>query len=300
MIVFYLIERVKDIDATVLITGESGTGKEMVGRAIHSTGNRNKGPFIAINCGAIPETLIESELFGHSKGSFTGAVQDHQGKFEQARNGTIFLDEIGVMPLLLQIKLLRVLQEKKIEKVGSTKSIDLNVRVIAATNEELEQKIRDNKFRIDLYHRINVFNIPMPPLRERKGDIALLSKHFIDKYARHYRKKIPELSADALEKLEEYSFPGNVRELENIIDKTLILCDGDRITVDNLMLTNRHTYHEKQQGEKSLPELELDMIKSVLKSKGGSIKNAAEKLGLSYKTLQYRIKKYNLHKNDFK
>jgi len=298
--IYQLIERIRDIDATLLISGASGTGKEMVARAIHFSGSRKNGPFIALNCGAIPATLIESELFGHEKGSFTGAHRTYLGKFEQAQKGTIFLDEIGTMRPDLQIRLLRVLQEKKVERVGSNSSIDLDVRVIAATNEDLNAKVRDAEFRADLYHRLNVFHIPMPPLSERREDIPLLSKHFIKKICQQYRKHEPSLSPAALKILENYPYPGNVRELENIIEKTIILCDDPEINPNHLMMPSLSDLNSDDPDGKTLPAMEEQMIVQALKNARGSLKTAAESLGISYKTLQYRVKKFGINKWDFR
>ncbi len=298
--VYHLIERIRDIDATVLITGESGTGKELVARAIHFSGKRRSGPFVPINCGAIPENLIESELFGHEKGSFTGAHKTYIGKFEQAQNGTIFLDEIGTMRPDLQIRLLRVLQDKKIQRVGSNASVDLDVRVIAATNEDLQGKAEQQQFRIDLYHRLNVFSIHISPLRKRIADIPLLAKHFIHKYAEQYRKTEPALSADAVAMLESYAFPGNVRELENIIEKTIILCDRDVISEQELVMPEKSGADNPGKSFSSIPETEIELIRNALHQSKGSIKQAAGILGISYKTLQYRLKKHGIDKNRYK
>jgi len=300
--IYKMIERVAQVDATVLITGESGTGKELVAKAIHYNGKRKDGPFVALNCGAIPETLIESELFGHEKGAFTGATRSHSGKFEQAQGGTIFLDEIGTMRADLQIRLLRVLQERKVQPLGSINSVDLDVRVIAATNESLEQKIIDGKFRQDLFHRLNVFTIDLPALRERKEDIPLLVKHFIEKNATKYEKKVPAITAEALSKLENCSFNGNVRELENIIEKTMILTDNNPINAEDLMLSNDNgqDHNRAIPVKASLTDVEYKLIHDALDSCAGSIKEASAKLGISYKTLQYRMKKFRLDKNDFR
>ncbi|KAA3614089.1 MAG: sigma-54-dependent Fis family transcriptional regulator [Calditrichaeota bacterium] len=301
--IFSMIERVAKVDATVLITGKSGTGKELVARAVHYNGNRKEGPFVALNCGAIPETLIESELFGHEKGAFTGAAKTYMGKFEQAQGGTIFLDEIGTMRLDLQIRLLRVLQEKKVQKLGSNQSIDLDVRVIAASNENLEELINEKKFRSDLYHRLNVFSIALPSLKDRFQDIPLLVRHFLEKYADQYKKEIPALSPDALNKLEKYPFPGNVRELENIIEKTIILTDHNPILADDLMLPSTKPQNNNVKeidSNGSLTDIEYKLISDALIESNGSIKKASEALGISYKTLQYRMKKFNMHKNDFR
>ncbi len=300
--VFKLIEKIKNVDATVIITGESGTGKELVAKAIHYGGRRKKGPFIVVNCGAIPENLIESELFGYEKGAFTGATRTYAGKFEQAQGGTIFLDEIGVMPLSLQVRLLRVLQEKKISKIGSNQSTDVDVRVVAATNENLQKKIQENQFRIDLYHRLNIFSIHLPALRDRKEDIPLLAKHFLEKYANRYGQKKLSLSPGALKKLEEYAFPGNVRELENILEKTVILTEQNIIEPQSLMFDDTLIVGQTSDDRSptTLPQIEYDHIIKALKDSGGSIKEAARNLGLSYKTLQYRMKKHGLDKKDFK
>ena len=300
--IYKLIERIKDVDATVLISGDSGTGKELVARAIHFSGRRNKGPFVAINCGAIPESLIESELFGHEKGSFTGADKSYTGKFEQAQGGTVFLDEIGTMRADLQIKLLRVLQEKKVERVGSNASTELDVRVLAATNEDLESKVRQGSFRTDLYHRLNVFHIKVPKLVDRKEDILLLSNHFINKYTDQYNKSQIALTQAALKALENYLFPGNVRELENIIEKAIILSDGPQIDSQDLMIPEASIsiHYDAKDGSKSLPELEEKLIYDALKENFGSLNRTAQKLGITYKTLQYRLKKYGIDKNQFK
>ena len=295
--IYHLIDRIKDIDSTVLISGESGTGKELVARAIHYSGKRKEGPFVALNCGAIPETLIESELFGHEKGAFTGAHRDYTGRFEQARGGTIFLDEIGTMRPDLQIRLLRVLQEKRVSPVGSQRVIDLDVRVIAASNEDLQEKVQNGAFRPDLYHRLNVFHIQLPPLRERKEDIPLLVRHFTEKYAGQYQKPLPRFDKEAIQKLEEYDYPGNVRELEHIIEKTIILTEGNRIHNRDLMIPERA---DAPVSSASLIEMEKRMIVDTLRETGGSIKEAAKKLAITYKTLQYRIKKYGIDIKRFK
>jgi DNA-binding NtrC family response regulator len=300
--IFRLIERIKDIDATILITGESGTGKEVFAKAVHYNGIRRSGPFIAVNCGAIPENLIESELFGYQKGAFTGATRNYAGKFEQAQKGTIFLDEIGAMPHHLQVRLLRVLQEKQISKLGSETSIDLDMRIIAATNENLQKKIENGQFRVDLFHRLDIFSIHIPPLRERPEDIPLLVKHFIEKFSKIYNKNVFTLSSDALKKLENYRFPGNIRELENIIEKTFILNDKDIIGAEHLLLGNSKDNEQTDQefSQANLSQMEQDLIRHALKANMGSIKKSSEALGISYKTLQYRIKKYGLNKNNFK
>jgi DNA-binding NtrC family response regulator len=298
--IYRMIEKISSIDATVLITGESGTGKELVARAIHHNGSRKEGPFVALNCSAIPESLIESELFGHEKGAFTGASHSHSGKFEQAQNGTIFLDEIGTMRQDLQIKLLRILQEKTVTAVGSQKSIALNVRVIAATNEDLDVLVQENRFRTDLYHRLNVFHIHLPPLRERVEDIILLTRHFMAKFTRQYNKKQLQIKAEALRKLEGYPYPGNVRELGNIIEKTMILIDRDKIGPEDIILPEQKQKRSVPAEGNTIPQTEKQMILDALRSNRGSIKGAAEALGISYKTLQYRLKKHGIDRNHFK
>ena len=227
--IFSLINRVSELKVNVLVTGESGTGKELVARAVHYSGSRKDGPFIPVNCGAIPETLIESEFFGHAKGAFTGATRDKKGLFEEASGGTIFLDEIGDLPIHLQVKLLRVLEEKKVRPLGKTESVSIDVRVISATNKNLEQEITDNKFREDLFYRLNVIKVAIPPLRERKDDIPMLALHFLHKFAAEMDKEITSISNEALEELERYHYPGNIRELENIIARCVALETNDVI-----------------------------------------------------------------------
>ncbi|GAB4341184.1 MAG: sigma-54 dependent transcriptional regulator [Calditrichia bacterium] len=297
---FEMIEKIKNVDATVLITGESGTGKELVARAIHYSGGRKEGPFVAVNCGAIPENLMESELFGHCKGAFTHALRDYPGRFEQAQNGTLFLDEIGVMPPALQVKLLRVLQERVVQRVGGSKNIPLDIRIIAATNESLPELVEQGRFRLDLYHRLNVLHLHLPPLRERKEDIPRLIHHFLQKFNNRYQKNIRGISPEALHMLENYTFPGNVRELENIMEKSVLLCEADFLEPPHLMLPRQDLGEMDAEIPAELPRLEYAMIVKALKQSSGSIKKAAENLGISYKTLQYRMKKLGLRKEDFR
>ena len=227
--VFSRMEKILHTDSTVLILGESGTGKELVARAIHFNGSRKDQPFIAINCGAIPAELLESELFGHMRGSFTGAVADKPGKFELAHRGTIFLDEIGTMPLHLQMKLLRVLQDHEVERIGSVRKTKLDVRVISATNLDLEERVRNEAFREDLFYRLNVIPIQLPPLRDRKGDIPLLARHFLKKICNDMNHPMCELTVEALKAMENYNWPGNVREMENVIERVVALTDSEVI-----------------------------------------------------------------------
>ena len=296
--ILHLVDRIKDIDATVLISGPSGTGKEVLARTIHFSGARREGPFVALNCGAIPEHLIESALFGHKKGAFTGADQDQTGKFEQARGGTLFLDEIGTMRPDLQVRLLRVLQEKEFEPIGGQNHLKLDARIIAATNEDLKKLISTGRFREDLYHRINVFDIRLPALRERPADIPLFVRFFTEKFCVQYNKGIPEFTPEAMRLLEEYDWPGNVRELQHVIEKTLIMNDGTIIDACHISLKPVTPSHPS--GTRSLPAMERAMIVRALEKNKGSIRKSAMELGLSYKTLQYRIKKYNIQPSSYK
>ncbi len=233
-----LAAKVAPTDATVLLLGESGTGKEMLARFIHNTSARSRGNFIAINCAAIPQNLLESELFGYEKGAFSGATRMHKGKFEQAHGGTLLLDEITEMPLELQAKILRVLQEKKIDRLGGTEPVDVDVRIICTTNRNIEEQVKEGSFREDLYYRINVFPIRIPPLRERKEEIEPLARFFLKKYASSFGKRITDISQEAIEILQNYRWPGNVRELENVIERAVVLCESDTITPDDIFLHN--------------------------------------------------------------
>ena len=309
--IFNLINKVADSDASVLIHGESGTGKELIAKAIHVNSNRRDKPFVAINCSAIPENLIESELFGHKKGSFTGAVADNIGLFRQAHNGVIFLDEIGDLPLALQAKLLRVLQDKTVRAVGDTKDTAIDVRVIAATHRDLKQETESKRFREDLYYRLNVVKITAPPLRERREDIALLVRHFLEKYSDQV-EALPTISPDALALLNSYSFPGNIRELENIIERAIVL-GGQAILPEHLpdevkslrswdISSNRESYMNDTTNFMQLPiDLESELAKfeklcldKALEESNGVKKKAAALLGLNFRSLRYRLKKYGL------
>lgn len=298
-----LVGRVAPSQATVLILGESGTGKELIARAIHYASPRAEKPFIKVNCAALPENLLESELFGHEKGAFTGAVARRIGRFEQANQGSIFLDEIGDLSPSLQMKLLRVLQEKEFERVGSNQTIKSDVRVIAATNRNLEEAIRKGTFREDLYYRLNVVTISLPPLRERKEDIPLLIEHFLKKYNAENKKEVIGLSKEARNLLMQYDYPGNVRELENIIERAVVLCPGNIITVKDLPLSIQEfkmgEFMEKAQRSRNLPglveEIEKQMIVNALKNNDGVQTKAAAELGISERVLRYKMKKYGLN-----
>jgi transcriptional regulator with GAF, ATPase, and Fis domain len=291
------IGQVTNTDTTVLITGETGTGKELVARAIHA-GSDRKRPLVKVNCAALPVGLIESELFGHEKGAFTGAVSRKTGRFELADGGTIFLDEIGDLPLELQSKLLRVLQEGEIERVGGEHTIQVDVRVIAATNRILAQSISDGEFREDLFYRLNVFPITSPPLRNRKKDIAMLAHHFLRKYGKKIGKRIDTIDAPTLARLQAYNWPGNIRELENIIERALILSEGNTLQLDEAFDLNI-TPNERS-GGRTIREVELEMMQSALEDCQWVIEGhggAAKRLGVAPSTLRERIKKYGLQRS---
>jgi two-component system NtrC family response regulator len=297
--VITLAGRVAPSDATVLVTGESGTGKELLARGIHYSSGRSEGPFVAVNCAAIPENLIESELFGHVKGSFTGAVRDKEGKFEQAEGGTLFLDEIGDLRIDLQAKILRALQERTVDRVGGVKQVELDVRVIAATNRDLEREVREGNFREDLYYRLTVVILHMPPLRERRDDIPLLAEHFLKKF--NPKDSDVRLAPDALALLTTYGWPGNVRELENVMERASILKHGGAITSADLpeKLSRRAAgtagilLNLPDDGV-SLEELEKDLIIKALDRHKGNQTRAAEYLRITRPTLIYRMEKYGL------
>ncbi|RJQ17698.1 MAG: PEP-CTERM-box response regulator transcription factor [Nitrospiraceae bacterium] len=303
--IFETIQKVASTDASVLITGESGTGKELVARAIHEKSTRKKGPFVPINCGAIPETLLESELFGHEKGSFTNAYAQQNGKFEYADKGTLFLDEIGELSTMLQAKLLRFLQEKKFQRVGGRKDIDIDTRIIAATNIDLVSAMKEGRFREDLFFRISVIAIDIPSLRERGNDKKLLAGMFLDRYKVMFKKKIKGFSWEALEAIEKYPWPGNVRELENKIQKAIITADTNVIEPHNLglegqMITgipDENPDGKRYEGvtlKEARARLEKDLIESAVEKHRGNIKRASEELGVSRPTLYDLIGKYSL------
>ncbi|MCK4839492.1 MAG: sigma-54-dependent Fis family transcriptional regulator [Desulfobulbaceae bacterium] len=308
---FSLIEKIAPTTASVLITGESGTGKELVARAIHFNSPRREFPMIALNCAGLPEHLLESELFGHEKGAFTGAASLHKGRFEVADSGSIFLDEIGEMPLNLQAKLLRVLQEKTIERLGSTKTLSVDVRIIAATNKDLREEINNGNFREDLFYRLNVLNMHMPPLRERLSDIPLLVAHFINKFAKQLSKPELHLSNNALRALERMPWEGNVRELENTIERAAILCAGDCIDVADVQNETQSLSPISISDETlsltqlpagiKLPEfldhIEEDLIKIAMRDNNYIQAHAADNLGITKSLLQYKMKKYKISKS---
>ena len=283
--VFSAIRKVATTDAPVLIRGESGTGKELVARAIHRLSIRASRPFIPINCSAIPENLIESELFGHEKGTFTGAHVQRKGRFEMAERGTLFLDEIGDLPLTLQVKLLRFLQEKTIERVGGREQIEVDTRIVAATNRDLEEAMRKAMFRDDLFYRISVINISLPPLRERSADIVLLAKAFLDRYANESRKKIKGFSSQVIEALERYTWPGNVRELENRIKRSVIMSEGKKITLEDLEMQSVAGVKENILLKDARENLEKELILKAIARNENNLTKAASDLGISRPTL---------------
>jgi DNA-binding NtrC family response regulator len=299
--VLSLVARVAPSQSSVLIRGESGTGKGLIAKIIHYQSPRSTAPMITINCAAIPENLLESELFGHEKGAFTGAYFQHRGKFEQAQGGTLFLDEIGDLSPALQAKILRVIQDKNFERVGGNKTIQVDVRVISATHQDLESSIQEGRFRQDLYFRLNVVSLLLPPLRERREDIPLLVDFFLQKFSRQNNKESLEVSKEARELLLRYSYPGNVRELENLVERAVVLCRGPLITTRDLPFHLKEGIGEPTAGfssNLSLPEqledLERHLIQQALKEMGGVQTRAAEKLGISERVLRYKLQKYGL------
>lgn len=300
--VFELVERVADHKTTVLITGESGTGKELIAKAIHSKSSRAEKPMISVNCGGIPGTLLESELFGYKKGAFTDAVKDKPGLFEEADRSTIFLDEIGELPIQLQVKLLRVLQEEEITPLGATMPRKINARVVAATSRDLKKEVEQGTFREDLFYRINVMTIHLPPLRERRGDIPLLIGHFIDNFNRKLDKNIEGLSSSAMTFLLAHSWSGNIRELENVIERAMILAKDTLITPSDLpssITSKKEIISSEDQGQslsikKETRRLEIELIKRTLELTGGNRSNAAKILEISRPILIAKIKEYGL------
>lgn len=299
---YRLIDKVKEVDTNVLITGESGTGKELVARAIHYAGKRRSGPLEVVNCAAIPETLLESELFGYEKGAFTGASQRKAGKFELAHGGTLFLDEIGDMPVQLQAKLLRVLQKREVTRLGGTEAKLFDVRVIAATNVSLEKETDEGHFREDLYFRLNVIQLELPPLRERRADLPILLDHFIGKYNQEMNKSIQGFSKEAEQRIFNHHFPGNIRELANIIESSMVITDGEIIQLEDLP-AYLHRGRKRQESEEAslkpfvklgytLKALEKAFILETLEAEKGHRKHTASKLGISERSLRDKIKQY--------
>ena len=304
--IYDMIRQVSKTRTNILITGESGTGKELIARAIHEESERKHHPFVAINCGGIPETLLESELFGHKKGSFTGATHDKKGLFENAHTGTIFLDEIGELSLMLQVKLLRAVQERVIKPVGGNEDIPVDIRIISATNKKLEEEVIAGNFREDLFYRLNVIIIKVPPLRERKGDLRTLAQHFLEKYAKEMGKEITKISSYAIDLLQKYDFPGNIRELENLMERSVALTSTNIILPDSLAISlhkrrwiegvknRRFDLDDVAKGvnlEDILEEIEKAYIQKALDVAEGNKKKAAELLGLGYRSLWHRVDK---------
>ena len=303
--VFKLISRVAPTKTTILIEGESGTGKELVARAIHRQGRAAEGPFRPINCGAIPSDLIESELFGHTQGAFTGASENKDGLFVSAAKGTVFLDEVGELPAQAQVKLLRVLQESKVRPVGASREVGIECRVIAATNRDLRQQVQEGDFREDLYYRLGVIPIELPPLRKRAGDIKLLLEHFLERYAEEIGNPVQGISAAAMELLQAHDYPGNIRELQNIVERAVTLETEDLIQPETLPPNLRDIepspltpdYQLGDDGidlESLVAELEQDLIEQALERSDGNKTRAAELLGISFRSLRYRLDKYDL------
>jgi Nif-specific regulatory protein len=296
--VYEQIAQVAHTNTTVLIRGESGTGKELIAHAIHYNSPRAQNPFIKVSCAALPDSLIESELFGYEKGAFTGANARKKGRFELAEGGTLFLDEVGDINLSTQVKLLRVLQEREFERLGGTETVRANVRLITATNKDLEQAIRDTQFREDLYYRLNVFTIFVPPLRERKSDLLLLSDHFLQKYAREHKKDVRRISTPAIDMLTSYHWPGNVRELENVIERSVLVCDGGVIHGHHLPPTLQTAQASGTVTRLSLLEAvaayEKDIVQDALKTTRGNRAKAARLLDTTERIINYKIRKYEI------
>lgn len=300
--IFDTIRKVARYKSTILVEGESGTGKELVAKAIHFNSDRADNPFVPVNCGAIPENLLESELFGHTKGSFTNAVRTKKGLFEEADGGTMFLDEIGELPLQLQVKLLRVLQDGEMRRIGDSRPIKIDVRIIAATIKDLDREVREGKFRDDLFYRLNVLPMKIPPLKERKEDIPLLVDHFINKYSRELNKPIEGITPDALNCLMNYSWNGNVRELENVIERAIVLTESSQLQVENLPAEIQSPREESKLNllndelsiKKASRYLEIDLIRKALQKTKGNHTHAAKLLEISHRALLYKIKEYGI------
>jgi two-component system response regulator PilR (NtrC family) len=304
--IYNLIKQVAKTKTSILITGESGTGKELIAKAIHEESDRNTEPFVVVNCGGIPETLMESELFGHKKGSFTGATHDKKGLFEAADKGTIFLDEIGEITLPIQVKLLRAVQERVFKPVGTNEDVSVDIRIISATNKKLEEEVIAGNFREDLFYRLNVIEIKVPPLRERKGDLRVLAQHFLEKYSTEMGKEVSKISSYAIDLLNKYDFPGNIRELENLMERSIALSSTNIILPDSLALSlhkrrwiegiknRRFDLDEVKNGvslDNILEEIEKAYLERALECTNGRKQEAADLLGISFRTFRYRMSK---------
>jgi two-component system response regulator PilR (NtrC family) len=310
MHVYNLIRQVAKTKTSILVTGESGTGKELIARAIHDESDRHDRPFVVINCGGIPETLMESELFGHKKGSFTGSTQDKKGLFEVADKGTVFLDEIGDLSIHLQVKLLRVVQERVFKPVGGNEDISVDIRIISATNKDLANEVIEGRFREDLFYRLNVIEIKLPPLRERKSDLRAIAQHFLEKYSNEMGKKVTKISSYAINLLNNYSFPGNIRELENLMERSVAITDTNILLPDSLAISmhkrrrfiegvkgRRFDLNDVQKGvslDTILEDLEKAYIIKALEFSGGNKNKAAELLGIRYHTMWHRLNKLGI------
>jgi Nif-specific regulatory protein len=302
--VFDMVHRVADSNATVLLRGESGTGKTMVAKTLHAHSTRNKGPFVVVNCAALPESLLESELFGHEKGAFTGAIARKIGRFEQAQGGTLFLDEISEVSLAVQVKLLNVIQERNFQRLGGTELLKTDIRLVAATNRDLEAAVRDGSFREDLYYRLNVFPVYLPPLRERRTDILLLAEYFLEKFAKENRKKIERISTSAIDLLMQYHWPGNVRELQNCMERAVLICDENAITALHLPPTLQSSESVSSDRPLSLAtaveNYERELIIDSLKKNKGNQTRAAKHLDTSLRIINYKIHTYQIDPKQYK
>ncbi|PID72176.1 MAG: sigma-54-dependent Fis family transcriptional regulator [Desulfobulbus propionicus] len=302
--VYDMVQRVADSNATVLLRGESGTGKTMVAKALHHNSSRAKGPFVVVNCSALPETLLESELFGHEKGAFTGATAIKKGRFELARGGTLFLDEIGEVSPSVQVKLLNVIQERTFQRLGSSTVMKTDIRLVASTNKNLEAAVKDMSFREDLYYRLNVFPIYLPPLRKRRSDILLLAEHFLEKYANENNKHIQRISTAAIDLLMQYHWPGNVRELQNCIERAVLICDEVAITSIHLpptLQTSESTHSDKPLSLSTAVEnFERELIVDALKKNNGNQTRAAKSLDTSLRIINYKIHGYGINPKQYK
>ena len=310
--IYEVIQQIAPTKTSVLITGESGTGKELIARAIHQKSNRHDKPFVVINCSSIPESLIESEIFGYKKGAFTGATHDKKGLFEAANSGTVFLDEIGELSQPMQVKLLRVLQERAFKPVGTSEDVSVDIRIVSATNKKLEEEVINGNFREDLFYRINVVEIKVPPLRERKSDIRALAQHFLDKFSRESGKEITKISSYAVDLLQKYNFPGNIRELENLIERSVALSSTNIILPDSLSLSihkrrwiegvkdRRYDVDDVEKGvalDTILEEIERAYIEKAMKCTNGNKNSAADLLGITLRSLRYRCSKLGVDKS---